>query len=167
MDIKNNKTVAIIGIVVIVGSLLYAVWPFMNQNSENIQIAAGVQQPAGSTLPVTNIPVMPQQNVPSALPVVQQPTPVEEPQEDLAAGLYPFLNEQERQVYLNIDNVQQLPSYSVSAIVYSPSKAIINGQIVKEGDTIDTFVVLRIKEESVILSDKKSLYSVRLKKAGE
>ena len=60
-------------------------------------------------------------------------------------------------------------SLTVTAILYSPpkSRAIIDGNIISEGDTFAGRKVLKIDAESVIVEETGYKYIVRLSKVGK
>jgi hypothetical protein len=78
----------------------------------------------------------------------------------------PFLNNEER-TYYGDDTRDILTNLHASAIFYVPgnARAMINGRIVKEKDFLDNKMIIRIKEEEIILRDIKGKeYVVKLRK---
>lgn len=96
----------------------------------------------------------------------------EEPPQQEAAFLLneitrnPFLTEAENTVPAEVKKTVIIDYLSVSAILYSDkgkSKAIINGQIIETGDSIDNKKVTEIQPETVTLKDDGNEYLVKLK----
>lgn len=81
----------------------------------------------------------------------------------------PFLTEEEEKTFQVLGKVVPIDYLVLSAILYSPSgsKAIINGQILEIGSSIDNKEVIEIQPEAVILKDAQSEYIVRLKRVVE
>lgn len=79
----------------------------------------------------------------------------------------PFLTEEEEQRSADLDKSIALDYLKLSAILYNSSseksKAIINGRILKKGDTIDNKEIIDIRPEAVILKDAATEYIVRLR----
>lgn len=78
----------------------------------------------------------------------------------------PFLTEEEEKTFQVLGKAVPIDYLVLSAILYSPSasKAIINGQILGIGSSIDNKEIIEIQPEAVILKDAQSEYIVRLKK---
>lgn len=81
------------------------------------------------------------------------------------ARINPFLTKGEEASLLSTDNRIPINYLTFSAVLYSPfeSKAIINGKILKKGDSIDNKEVIDIQQESVILKEDQNEYIVMLK----
>lgn len=88
-----------------------------------------------------------------------------EPVQDFAKMRNPFLTQEEENDLKQIGTTIPINYLMLQAVLYSPnaSRAIINGQIVVVGDSIDNKKVIRIEPEAVILKDAQSEYIVRLK----
>lgn len=81
----------------------------------------------------------------------------------------PFLTEEEERAFADLGKRIPIDYLITSAILYSPSAsiAIINGRILKKGDTIDNKEIIEIQPEAVILKDSQGEYIVRLKRVTE
>lgn len=78
----------------------------------------------------------------------------------------PFLTqEEEERAFAEKGKRIPIDYFVLSAILYSSSasKAIINGQILEKGNTIDNKEIIDILPDAVILKDSQSEYVVRLK----
>ena len=78
----------------------------------------------------------------------------------------PFLTEAENTVPAEAKKTILIDYLSASAILYSErgtSKAIINGQIIETGDSIDNKQVTKIQPETVTLKDDGNEYLVKLR----
>ena len=78
----------------------------------------------------------------------------------------PFFTKEEEESFKKQDNKIPLTHLVVSAIFYRPdnSKAIINGRVLSEGDTIENKEIVRIEPEEVILKEGLSMYTVKMGK---
>ncbi|MGE5307495.1 MAG: hypothetical protein ACM3OC_00200 [Deltaproteobacteria bacterium] len=82
----------------------------------------------------------------------------ESPEQDLN----PFVTEEENRFFDQKDETINLDSVNLTAVFYSPSKAIIDGKILQEGDFVDGKQIVQIHPESVVLKAGKQTYIVRL-----
>lgn len=78
----------------------------------------------------------------------------------------PFLTSQEEKVYANTGKYVPIDYLNLSAIIYSSAsrRAIVDGNILEIGNTIDNKKVIDIRPEEIILKDSQSEYVLRLKK---
>lgn len=76
----------------------------------------------------------------------------------------PFLTVQEQEMFSGKEKRLILDYLRLTGVMYSKGKkiAIIDGRIVREGDTIDDKSVRNIFSDYVILADKKGEYVVQL-----
>lgn len=79
-------------------------------------------------------------------------------------GLNPFLTQEEREMFRKKSKYEELLGPELSAILFYPgnNKAIIDGKIIKEGDTVNGKKVLEINPESVILTDLQRKFILEL-----
>lgn len=87
-----------------------------------------------------------------------------EAQEDLE--LNPFLTQEEREVFRERPKYERFIGPKLSAILYNPgnSKAVIDGKIVREGDTVDGKKVLQISPNWVILTDLQRKFILEIER---
>lgn len=79
-------------------------------------------------------------------------------------NLNPFLTQEEREKFKEKSKYEELLGPELSVILFCPpnNKAIIDGKIVKEGDTVNGKKVLEINPESVILTDLQRKFILKL-----
>lgn len=89
----------------------------------------------------------------------------DEAEQEVAKMRNPFLTEEEENAQKQTGTTIPIAYLTLSAVLYSPnaSRAIVNGQILTVGDSIDNKEVVRIDPESVILKDAQGQYILRLK----
>ena len=78
----------------------------------------------------------------------------------------PFLTEEEEKEFTDLGKAVTIDYLIPSAILYSSAnknKVIINGQILKIGNTIDNKEIIKIEAEEVILKDSLNEYSIKLR----
>ncbi len=113
------------------------------------------------------IPADNRQQVKQLASAQQQKQPVlsaqQEVKEKPQETINPFLTEEERASLKITGKAIPIDNLSVTAIIYAPSKAIINGKILKVGDTIDNKEVVDIKPEEVFLKDAQNEYVLKIK----
>ena len=92
--------------------------------------------------------------------------------EELAlARSNPFLTKEEEEAFRETQGRVPIKDMTLSAIMYSPpnSKVIIDGAILKEGNTVGTKKIIEIQPKMVILKDEttKLEYILKAKEAAE
>ncbi len=79
----------------------------------------------------------------------------------------PFLTNEENKEFLAAPSAIPIENLELSAVVYSQdislSRAVINGMVVKAGDTVDNKTITRIDPEAVRLKDEQGEYIIRMK----
>ena len=80
----------------------------------------------------------------------------------------PFLSLEEERLYGAL-SYREFLDLDLTAVFYRPpeSKAVINNQILEEGDMLDNKKVIKINPSEVILKDEGTEYIVRLREASE
>jgi hypothetical protein len=81
--------------------------------------------------------------------------------------LNPFLTREEEEIFRRLKGRIPIDYLNLSAIFYSPdneSRVIIDGQILRKGQTIDSKKIVEIQPEVVILKDTQGEYIMRLKR---
>lgn len=126
------------------------------------QEETGTENLQGSQEPAQEAQIAPEQEEAMA-----QQEESKEPAEDMdRARVNPFLTQEEETALKETGAAIPISYLNLSAVLYSPqsSRAIINGQILGLGDSIDNKKVIRIEPEAVVLKDAQGEYIVRLKR---
>lgn len=78
----------------------------------------------------------------------------------------PFLTRKEEKALAKLGNAIPLDYLKVSAIFYSSissqSRAIINGKVLVQGDSIDNKEIIKINSEEVLLKDSQGNYVAKI-----
>lgn len=76
----------------------------------------------------------------------------------------PFLTSEEEEYFRQSQKQEIIDDFHLAAILYSPlrRRAIIDGRILGEGDSIDSKRIVQILKESVILKDEEGEYVLKL-----
>ncbi|MFH1339341.1 MAG: hypothetical protein ABIH40_05820 [Candidatus Omnitrophota bacterium] len=76
----------------------------------------------------------------------------------------PFLTPEEAEYFSQSEGKEVIEDFHLTAILYSPlrRRAIIDGRILGEGDSVDNKRIVQILGESVILKDEEGEYVLRL-----
>jgi len=191
LDVKQIAMTAG-GIVVTIGCLTYALMPFISDRmhvsaqakavkawSEQAQAAGpgaalnpnAVPVPAGTPVVAAAAVPEPVGPAPAAPEVVaadtaktEKPGPETGPLREETPN--PFLTREEREALKKQGTLPVLDYLTVSAIMYSPGgrRAVIDGRIVEEGDSIDGKEIVRIEAEQVVCRDAFREYIIAISK---
>ncbi len=86
--------------------------------------------------------------------------------EQVEVRVNPFLTKIEEKALAKLGNAIPLDYLQVSAIFYSSipsqSRAIINGKVLVQGDSIDNKQIIKINSEDVILKDSQGHYVAKI-----
>ncbi len=88
------------------------------------------------------------------------------PSSTVEAKTNPFLTQKEEKAVVETGNTTNLEYPVVSAIFYSPlgyqSRAIIEGKVLVEGNSIDNKEIVKINPEDIILKDSQGSYMAKI-----
>ncbi|MCF7873842.1 MAG: hypothetical protein K9L84_03510 [Candidatus Omnitrophica bacterium] len=157
MNWKENKLVGIIGVAVIVGALLIALFPFIKNKWQNLRADQQNQGEQGYQDGLQREDGFSAESSLYSSHKFSEEKKLGDKQSGKRKKFNPFLTYKEREELkkLKREEVQRYREFVLSSIFYSSKKsyAIVDGRVVKENDIIGNYKILKIEPESIVLKD--------------